>query len=152
MRSAYSGGAVSARHKYVVRESVRWAFSCLLGPSNSGCRCCFVLAALSGSELSQALAARKLPCDDVCYSLKRAVDFGAAVFGSTGRPSEVCPYNEEMLVHTYQNPALVAKCEAKIRAFVSDPTQQGTKSVSFLQRFLCCDRCRETLPVVHRTY
>jgi hypothetical protein len=77
------------------------------------------------SDTSSLLKERHLKCDDVCLSLKRAKDFGAAVFSGSGgsraaSAGEVCPYPDELLVHTYQNPGLVSKCETKIRAFIAD--------------------------------
>jgi hypothetical protein len=87
---------------------------------------CVKLTVPRGSEVSETLASRRLPCDDVCDSLKRAKDFAAVAFSDRPDvPTEVCPYPDELLVHTFQNRTLVSKAEAKIRAMISDPACSG---------------------------
>jgi hypothetical protein len=111
-------------------------FSSLPGSPCCNWFVCFVPSVPGMSETAQLLRARKLTCDDLCLSLKRASDFGAAVFGKSGPPAEVCPYPDDLLVHAFQNQNLVQKCEKLIRAFVTDRTASGMLCCGVL-----CPRC-----------
>lgn len=93
------------------------------------------------SEVAQQLKSRRLKCDDTCLSLKRASDFGAAVFGATGPPAEVCPYPDDLLVHVFQNQNLVQKCEKLIRAFVVDRNATGAIFGVYAHACVCPTSC-----------
>jgi hypothetical protein len=91
---------------------------------------CLHGAAAAGSEVEADLAARRVPCDDVCASVQRAKAFGdaigapaAAAAAAAGAAASAFP--DALLLFARDNPAVAAKAEAAIREVLQHPEKYG---------------------------